>query len=138
LDTCLGFTQSPLLDLIGQVPTEEVVEKLKALVAEPPQLFPYEALGVGYRTEMDHPLGLIVFHYSTPEAVTADLPIRRALAEGAFSQSRKAPYSEVSFTLVEASVEGKDVVLTVFPINDQPKRLFAMIHSRDMSFAGCP
>ncbi|HUT87181.1 MAG TPA: hypothetical protein VMX15_03750, partial [Candidatus Heimdallarchaeota archaeon] len=36
LDTCLGFTQSPLLDLLGELPEEEVVEKLKALVADPP------------------------------------------------------------------------------------------------------
>jgi len=138
MDTCLGFTQSPLLDLIGQVPTEEVVEKLKALVAETPQFFPYEALGVGYRTEVDRPIGRIVFHYSVAEAAAADLPLRQTLAEGGFSVSREASYSEVFFTLEKASVEKEDVVLTVLPINNQPRRLFEMILYRDMIFAGCP
>lgn len=138
VDTCLGFTQSPLLDLIGQVPTEEVVEKLKALVAEAPQLFPYEALGVGYRTEVDRPIGRIVFHYSVAEAAAADLPLRQTLAEAGFSVSREAPYSEVFFTIVEAVADAEDLILTVRPANDQPKRLFQMVVYRDMTFAGCP
>lgn len=138
LDTCLGFTQSPLLDLIGEVPEAEVVEKLKALVAETPQLFPYEALGVGYRTEVDRPIGRIVFHYSVAEAAAADLPLRQTLAEGGFSQHYEAPYSEAFFTLVEAVADGQDLVFTVRPANDQPKRLFQMVVYRDMTFAGCP
>lgn len=138
LDTCLGFTQSPLLDLIGEVPDEEVVEKLKALVAETPQLFPYEALGVGYRTEADRPIGRIVFHYSVAEAAAADLPLRQTLAEGGFSQHYEAPYSEVFFTIVEAVADVEDLVFTVRPANDQPKRLFQMVVYRDMTFAGCP
>ena len=137
MDTCLGFTQSPLLDLIGEVPDEEIVERLKAVLAQTPQLFPYEALGVGYRTEEDHPVGRIVFHYSTAEVATVDLPLRQTLAEGGFSQSRKAPYSEIFFTLVDAVAYGEDLVLTVLPVNDQPKRLFQMVLYRDMSFAGC-
>lgn len=138
VDTCLGFTQSPLLDLIGQVPTEEIVERLKEVLAQTPQLFPYEALGVGYRTEADRPIGLIVFHYPVAEAAAADLPLRQALAESAFSHSREAPYSEVFFTLMEAVADGEDLVFTVLPVNDQPKRLFQMVLYRDMAFAGCP
>jgi len=138
VDTCLGFTQSPLLGLIGQVPTEEVVERLRALIAETPQLFPYEALGVGYRTEADRPIGRIVFHYSVVEAAVADLPLRRGLAEEGVSPSRKAPYSEAFFTLVEAVADGEDLIFTVLPVDDQPRRLFQMVLYRDMSFAGCP
>jgi len=138
LDTCLGFTESPLLDLIGEVSDETIVEKLTALVAETSQLFPYEALGVGYRTEASRPIGRIVFHYSVAEVAAADLPLRRTLAESGFSQSREAPYSEVFLTFVEAVADGEDLVFTVRPANDQPKRLFQMVVYRDMTFAGCP
>jgi len=138
LDTCLGFTQNPLVDLIGEVPNEEIVEKLKAVVAETPTLFPYEALGVGYRTEENHSIGRIVFHYPTAEAAAADLPLRRALAVSGFSQSREAPYSEIFFTLVDAVTDEENLVFAVLPVHDQPKRLFQMVLYRDMAFAGCP
>lgn len=137
-DTCLGFTQSPLLDLIETIPNEEAMARLKALLEEHAQLSPYQALGVGYCTEEGRPVGRLVFHYLTSEEAAHDLPLRRALAEEGFSQSRKAPYSEVLFTLKDATVNGGNLVFRVRPINEQPQRLFQMILYRDMGFAACP
>lgn len=71
------------------------------------------------------------------EFVPADLPIRRALAEGGTSLTYEAPISEVYFTLLDARVEENAIVLDVVPVNDRPNRLFHMLLYRDAPFAGC-
>jgi hypothetical protein len=135
--TCGGFTARPILELLTELPDEETVAALKAAVAEGPVLFPYRVLAAGYRYEEGHPVGPIVFEYDSAEAATIDLPVRRALAEGGTSLTYEKPISEAYFTLLDARIEERAIVLDVAPVNDQPNRLFRMLLYLDAPFAGC-
>jgi len=135
--TCGGFTASPILKLIEKIPDEETIAELKATIEESPALFPYWVLAAGYRYEEDRPVGTIAFQYDSPEAAEADLSPRRALPETGMSSTYERPIAEVYFTVLTAEVEGSAVVLTVAPVNGQPRRLFRMLLYLDAPFAGC-
>ncbi|MCK4394881.1 hypothetical protein KAX17_18435 [Candidatus Bipolaricaulota bacterium] len=135
--TCGGFTASPILELIGKIPDEETIAELKATIEESPTLFPYWVLAAGYRYEEDRPVGTIAFQYDSPEAAETDLSPRRALAEAGMSSAYERPIAEAYFTVLTAEVKGSAIVLTVAPVNDQPRRLFRMLLYLDAPFAGC-
>ena len=135
--TCGGFTARPILELLTELPDEGTIAELKATIEEAPALFPYRVLAAGYRYEDDYPVGSFVFEYDSAEAATADLPIRRALAEGGTSLTYEKPISEAYFTLLEASVEDRAIILDVAPVNNQPQRLFRTLLYLDAPFAGC-
>lgn len=137
LGECLGFTPNPILDLIGTVPTEEDIDEIRAAIEERQLLVPYRAFAVGYRT-IDHiPVGTIVFEYDAAELAALDLPFRQSLAETGTSASYDTAIADVYFAVIDASVDGSAIVLTVAPVDDRPRRLFDMIFRRDAPFAGC-
>ena len=107
------------------------------MIEESELLVPYRALGVGYRVEEDRPVGTIVFEYDTPELATMDLPARLLLAEEGTSRKYDASISESYFTILDFDVQDSAIILTVTPINDQPRRLFRMIFYLDAAFAAC-
>jgi hypothetical protein len=137
VSTCLSFSANPLLEMLGQQPSEEQLDELREELSGS-ELHLYTALGVGYRYEDDEPVGLVVMHYTSAGEAQADLEPRRQLAEEGISQTTGQPYSETVFTLEQASVEGSDLVLRLRPDNDQPSRLFQMVEYRDIAFAACP
>lgn len=134
---CFRFTPNPILDLIEEVPMENVIAEHKAALEERELLVPYQALGVGYRYEEKRPVGTIVFEYNTPELAAIDLPARRALAEEGMSSHYDAPITESYFVVLDASVKDSAAVFAVAPSNDQPSRLFRMVLYLDALFAGC-
>ncbi len=134
---CLGFTPSPILDLIGTIPTKERIDELKAMIEERQLLVPYRALGIAYQYEETRPIGTIVFEYDAPELAEMDLPARCGLAEEGMSTYFDAPIPESYFTILDCGVQDSALILKVAPVNDQPWRLFRMIFYRDAVFAGC-
>ena len=137
LGECIRFTPNPILDLIGTIPSEEQIAQLKAMIEESELLVPYRALGVGYRVEEGRPVGTVVFEYDLPELAAMDLPARLLLAKEGTSRKYEAPISESYFTVLDFDVQDSAVILTVSPINDQPRQLFRMIYYMDAIFAGC-
>ena len=103
------------------------------------ELHPYRAFGLGYeRAGPGAPaLGRYVFAYDRVRTATADLPGRRRLIEEGYSIRYDAPYHETAFTLVDAAVEGRQLILDVAPVNDTPQTLFDTVVGRDMVFAIC-
>jgi hypothetical protein len=137
-DTCQSSGDMSLEALLNASSSEELVEELKDQFVVAESVHPYTALGVGYRYEGDRALGLIVMHYPDADDAQADLEPRRQLAREGFSFRVRRPYSEVLFTVDEATVQDGDLVLQVSPIDNVPQRLFTMTMSRDLLFAVCP
>jgi len=134
---CLRFTPNPLLDLVGTSITSERIEELKESIEAKTLLVPYRVLGVGYRYAEGHPLGTILFEYDTPELAEQELPARCALAQDGMSTQSEAPIAETYFAVLDCQVQDAAVVLSVAPVDDQPRRLFRAVLYRDAVFAGC-
>ena len=137
VDACVS-SGDPLQALMGEELSDEQLARLKALLKEDLGVHLYTGLGIGYRYEENRPVGLIVMHYTNADAAQADLEPRRQLAQEGISLVVGQAYSEVLFTLDEATVKKNDLTLQVRPVNDTPQRLFIMISQRDMLFARCP
>jgi hypothetical protein len=76
--------------------------------------------------------------YADEGDALADLDGRRLLAaEGISVEFEGRPYSETLFSLVEARVEERAIVLDVSPTDDVPEKLVGMVFRRDMLFAAC-
>lgn len=134
---CLGFTESPLLNLLGTMPDEEKIAQLKAEFEARELLVPYRVFSVGYDYENDRPIGTIVFEYDTSELAEIDLQARCVLAEEGLSAHYDASIAESYFSVLNCDVQDSAIILEVTPVNDQPNRLFRMILYRDAPFAGC-
>jgi len=137
LGECIRFTSNPLIDLLGTSPTSEKIAELREMVAERQLLVPYRAFGIGYWYMADHPTGAIAFEYDTPELAETELPARCTLAKEGMSAQQEAPIEESYFTVLDCSVQGSAVIISVSPLNDQPWRLLRPILYRDAVFAGC-
>ncbi len=134
--TCLGFTPNPLLDLLGR-PAETDIDELKAWFASGDPLLPYSALAVGYRIESEATTGVIALVFPCAESANHDFDARVQLAQSAASSVYEAPIAEAYFTVDDARLEERTIVLDVDPANNQPSRLFRMLLYRDAAFAAC-
>lgn len=103
------------------------------------ELNPYQAFGFGYeRAGPGEPaVGRYVFAYKRAKAAKADLPGRRTLINEGYSRRHGAPYRETAFTLVDAGVEGRQVILDVALVDDTPQTLFDEYIGRSLVFAIC-
>ena len=131
-------TASVLESLIHASDTEDVYAALNALLAERAGLHVFTAFGVAYRYDGDVPVGTFVLRFLDPDSASSDLPLRRDLAEFGASAQGGQLYSQVTFTMIRADVDGPDLTLTVRPIADEPRRLFQMVLARDVLFALFP
>ncbi|UCF10561.1 MAG: hypothetical protein JSW65_02505 [Candidatus Bipolaricaulota bacterium] len=137
LGECLRFPPNPVLDPLGTLPSQGTADAIRAAVEESDLLVPYRVFAVGYREVDGIPVGSIVFEYDAVELAELDLAPRRLLAEEGRSSSFDAPIAESYFSVLSAGVEDRAIVFAVAPVNDQPMRLFRMVHYRDAPFAGC-
>ena len=123
--------------------TDEEVDYLPAeaaaLVRSVDPLHPYQALGIGYeRAGPGEPaVGRYVFAYGKAKHAKADLPGRRTLIDEGYSIRHGEPYRDAAFTLVDAAVDGRELVLDVALVNDTPRILIDLLVGRSMSFATC-
>jgi len=129
LGTCTGF--QPLPFDIGD-PLGSPAPSLAATT-----LHPYAAFGVGYGRPDWSPVGRIVFGYLDPLTAAADGPVREALARTGDSLVTKQPIPEVLFSVAGSHLDGSTLTLDVAPVGGFPRRLFDMVYTRDMVFAGC-
>jgi hypothetical protein len=127
--TCLGFTPPPF-DVLDPRAT------LRPLPSGEP-LHPYTILGIGYARPGWDPMGRVVMGFLDHDSARADLERRAEMARTGVSLVTGVPYSETLFSLEDASVHGTSLVLEVVPLDDIPRRLFQMLQTRDMGFAGC-
>lgn len=135
---CGHFTVNPILPSLGGEFTEEDFKQLETMLEIRSKLNIYDVLGVGYRYQDGQLEGSIIFCYPESSWAKEDLPLRQEMAKNGISTLSKQPYSESAFKLVDTYVHGKKLIFSVFPVNDQPKRLFNQILRRDMMFATCP
>lgn len=135
--TCLSFSGGAEGTTLLAAPGE-ASRRLRTLLEGGPPLQPYMALAVGYKTHEGQPMGLFVLQHLTEEMAHADLPARRALAQGGVSVITGLPYRETAFTVRDARVEGTSVVLEVEPVGGRPHLLFQLVYRRDLLFATCP
>ncbi len=117
--------------------SEEAIDKIQEQIGSSP-FHPYVSFALGYRYEDDQPLGVVVMDYADAPTAQADLEARRMEAEEGLSLRVNLPYRAAVFEVQEARVEDTVLVLELLPFNSQPKRLFEMVYTRDMSFAACP
>ncbi len=136
---CSSLSPDSVLEsLISATAPQDLYVALNALLAERSGLHSFTAFGVAYRYDAGEPVGTFVFSFPDPASANSDLPLRRGLAEFGASVQGRRPYSQVAFTMIGAGVEGSDLILTVRPIADEPRRLFQMVLARDVLFAICP
>lgn len=122
---------------LNQGVSEDVIEAMKEQM-ESSSLHPYLSFALGYRYENNRPLGMVVIDYGDELLAQVDLEKRRLAASEGMSLLANLPYQDIAFELEEARVEDTAVVLEMRPFNDQPRRLFELLYTRDMSFAACP
>ena len=136
---CWSLSADPALaSFINASDPQGLYVTLKALLTERADLHVYTGFGVGYHYDGKLPIGAFVFHFLDPASASLDLPLRQALAESGASTQGGQLYSQVVFTVTAADVEGSDLIITVRPVGDEPRRLFQMVFARDMLFALCP
>lgn len=135
--TCLRFSPNPLLDLIGTSVGNSALDNLRAWLDSGEPLHRYAALGVGYRVEDDRLVGTIAFAYASAEDAEHDLEPRHLLAESGGSSHWEAPIAQSYFVIENARVDESAIVFSVWPVNDQPRRLFQMVLYADAPFAAC-
>lgn len=117
----------------------ELSDDQAALVQAVDVLNPYQAFGTGYqRAGPGEPaVGRYAFAYKRARDAASDLPGRRRLIDEGDSIRHGTPYRDRVFTLVDAVVEGRQLILDVAPVNDTPQTLFDTVIGRDMVFAVC-
>lgn len=135
---CGHFTVNPILSSLGGELTEEDFKQMEAMLESRSKLNIYDVLGVGYRYQDGQPEGFIIFHYPESSWAKEDLPLRKEMAENGISTRSKQPYSESVFKLANAYVREKNLIFSVIPVNNQPRRLFNQILMADMMLATCP
>lgn len=100
----------------------------------------YTTLGIGYRVEeidgQEIQAGVVVMYFPEEGAAAADLGPRRQLAEEGESLRTRAPYAEL-FEVVDAYVEGANLVITLHAHERPPQLFFNMFYQRDLLFAAC-
>ncbi len=133
---CTAYSAAAMLT--GNQSINAQAANIQELLNKTSQFHVYAALGVGYQYEGDQPVGQIVMDYQMAGDAQSDLEPRRLLADQGTSLAVQRPYSLTSFSLIQATVDGSDLVLRVTPFSNQPKRLFDMVYRRDMLFAVCP
>ncbi len=124
--------------LIGNQSINAQTANIQELLNKTSQFHVYAALGMGYQYEGNQPVGQIVMDYQKAGDAQSDLEPRRLLADQGTSLAVQRPYSQTSFSLIQATMDGSDLVLRVTPFSNQPTRLFDMVNRRDMLFAVCP
>ncbi len=100
-------------------------------------LHPWTALGIGYERPDWPSMGRVAMGFLQAAHAQADLAPRAGRARDGTSQFDGRPYSETLFTLDDSHVDGTTIVLDLSPLGDKPQRLFRMVQTRDMTFAGC-
>ena len=102
-------------------------------------LNPYQAFGFGYeRAGPGEPaVGRYVFAYKRAKDARADLLGRRTLIDEGYSRRHGAPYRATAFTLLDAGVEGRQLILDVALVDDSPQTLFDQYIGRSLVFAIC-
>ena len=134
---CDAFSASALLE----TPALNLFDHdlLQSQLENRPALRNYDALGIGFCYEDSSPISLILMHFPDANQAAEDFQPRLQLAtEGLIRDKQPFSYAETSFTLLEARVEGNDIVFNVKPIGNDPRRLFLLIERMDMTFATCP
>jgi hypothetical protein len=106
-----------------------------AVVADAGPLSAYNALGIGYSRTHD-PIGRVVLGYANAAAAEADLDGRRLLADRGFD-SHGRPYSEAYFTLRDARIAERSVVIDLAPPDNSARQLIVAAIQREMVFASC-
>ena len=137
LGECIRFTPNPLLDLIGAMPTSERINDLMISLQQRELLVPYRVFAVGYEDVNGERAGTIVFEYDSSELALLDMPARLLLAEEGTSTRYDAPIAEACFTVQSCQVLDRAIVLSVYPVANQPIRLFRMVLYFDAVFASC-
>ena len=114
-------------------------EEMTTLARSVGPLHPYQALAMGYeRSGAGEPvMGRYAFAYKRARQAVADLPGRRTLIDGGYSSRHGKPYREAAFTLADAQVDGRTLVLKVAPLYDNPKVFLELLNGRSLSFATC-
>jgi hypothetical protein len=123
----------------GQVGLDRLSDETTALARSIGPLHEYQALGIGYeRAGPGEPaVGRYVFAYEQSQQAMSDLPGRRTLIDEGYSARDRLRYRDVAFTLVDALVDGRALVLDVAPLHDAPQVLFDLLVGRSLSFAAC-
>ncbi len=137
LGECIRFTPNPILDLVGNLPTSERIEKLRVSLQQRELLVPYRAFGTGYEDVEGARTGTIVFEYDSADLALLDMPARLLLAEEGMSTCYEAPIAETYFSVHSCEVLDNAIVMSVTPVANQPIRLFRMMFYLDAVFAGC-
>ena len=136
---CSSLSTGPVLEaFINASGPQEPYAALNALLAQRTGLHVFTAFGVAYRYDGEQCVGTFMLGFPDQASADSDLPLRRGLAESGVSVQGGQPYSQVAFTMIAAGVEGADLTLTVWPIDDEPGRLFRLVLARDVLFALCP
>jgi hypothetical protein len=138
-DPCSVFSSEALLAR-QRFDTRINLDQLQAQLNNRPQLRNYDALGIGYFMKISQPVGMIVMQFSNVEEANEDLQARQQLAQTGLVRDKEArTYSEVFFTLEQdAKVDGRQIIILVKPVDNNPSRFFMMIDRMDMTFATCP
>jgi hypothetical protein len=99
----------------------------------------YQAFGTGYeRADPGEPAtGRYVFAYKKANQARADLPGRQRLIDEGYSMFHDARYRDRAFTLIDASADGRELVLDVALVTDMPQTVFDVIVGRSIGFAMC-
>ena len=114
-------------------------EEMTTLARSVGPLHPYQALAMGYeRSGAGEPvMGRYAFAYKRARQAVADLPGRSYAHRRGFSSRHGKPYREAAFTLADAQVDGRTLVLKVAPLYDNPKVFLELLNGRSLSFATC-
>jgi len=95
----------------------------------------WNTFGWGYH-RVDTPVGLFVFGYAVAEEATGDLAARRTLAESGPRLRAPRTYADV-FSVVDARVIDRSVVLSVAPRDNYTGLLLQLATTRDLLFGAC-
>ncbi len=137
-DACAAFALDLIRGALHTMTRPDAHTELNAYLQDRPPVQPYLALALAYRHEDDVPVGQILFQYADPTLATADRAARIFLAEHGLSLRTGTPYRESIFVLRQAQALGPRLVLTIDPVEGEPRRLLHMLPTRDMIVAACP
>ena len=142
--TALIVDETPDCDLLADLrfaddTMADFADDMISLVDSVGPLHPYQAIGVG--SAGAGPRAPVRGRYAcvnhTPPHGGAPGRGRRTLIDEGYSTLHGKRYREAAFTLVDASADGRQLVLDVAPLHDDPQVLFDLVTSRSLSFATC-
>jgi hypothetical protein len=107
-------------------------------LVSPDEVNPYSVFGAGLRYDDGEPAGRIVMRYDNDEHADADLDVREDAARTGNSLATRRPYSEDVFSVENASVDGRDLIMELGPPEERDfVALNDALRARDLLFAQC-